>query len=322
MTRGVSERAGGRFAAGFLLWAGLSSVIGCKNATGPAARTTISGSGGSGTSGADGAGSGGVPGAPGASGGAPGGTGGTRGGADGNSVGGVWAPAPGVTWQWQLMGTIDTSVDAAMFDIDLFDAPASTVATLHARGVKVICYTSAGSFEDWRSDAARFPADVKGKGVAGWPGEAWLDVRRTAELMPIMEARMDLCVGKGFDGIELDNVDGYDNDTGFPLSSPDQLAYNRLLAQAAHARGLSVGLKNDLGQVPDLVSAFDWALNEECFAYDECDALRPFISAGKAVFNAEYTLTASAVCAKASALRFSTIIKNLKLDAYRVACPP
>ena len=59
----------------------------------------------------------------------------------------VWKPGPGLSWQWQLTGTIDTSVDAAMFDIDLFDAPASTVSTLHARGRKVVCYTSAGSFE-------------------------------------------------------------------------------------------------------------------------------------------------------------------------------
>ena len=29
-------------------------------------------------------------------------------------------PKPGVTWQWQLTGTVDTSVDAQMYDVDLF----------------------------------------------------------------------------------------------------------------------------------------------------------------------------------------------------------
>jgi hypothetical protein len=132
---------------------------------------------------------------------------------------------------------------------------------------------------------------------------------------------MDLCRSKGFDGIELDNVDGYSNDTGFPLTAADQLRYNRALADAAHARGLSVGLKNDLDQVTDLVSAFDWALDEECFQYSECNLLVPFVQAGKAVFNVEYSLPPATVCPEAKALDFSTLIKDLNLDAQRQACP-
>jgi hypothetical protein len=233
----------------------------------------------------------------------------------------VWLPALRLSWQWQLTGPIDTSVDAAMFDVDLFDAPPSILSDLHARGRKVVCYISAGSFEDWRADAAQFPAAVKGKALAGWPGEAWLDIRRLDLLAPILGARLDLCRSKGFDGVELDNVDGYTNDTGFPLTAADQLRYNRALADAAHARGLSVGLKNDLDQVIDLVATFDWALDEECFQFSECGLLVPFVQAGKAVFNVEYSLPASTVCPKAQALDFSTLIKNPILDAHRQACP-
>jgi hypothetical protein len=233
----------------------------------------------------------------------------------------VWQPSPGLSWQWQLTGTIDLSVEATMFDIDLFDTPSSTIAALHARGRKVICYMSAGSFEDWRPDASQFPPEVKGNALAGWPGEAWLDVRRIDLLGPILDARMDLCRSKGFDGIELDNVDGYSNDTGFPLVAADQLQYNRHLAAAAHARGLSVGLKNDLAQVTALISLFDWALNEECFQFQECNLLTPFVQAGKAVFNVEYRLPPSAVCPQAKALDFSTLIKDVDLDAKRQACP-
>ena len=102
-----------------------------------------------------------------------------------------------------------------MFDVDLFDTPATTVASLHALGHKVVCYVSAGSYEDWRPDAAQFPAT--GESARPWTGglagEQWLDVRQWDALRPLIEARMDLCRNKGFDGIELDNVDGYQNDT-------------------------------------------------------------------------------------------------------------
>jgi hypothetical protein len=270
--------------------------------------------------------------------GAPRGTGGSSGGKSGSGSGGMaqpaggatggaasvalgWSPAVGSTWQWQLTGTIDQTVSAQMFDVDLFDTPATTVASLHAAGHPMVCYVNAGAFENWRPDAAQFPAAVKGKGVSGWQGEQWLDVRQWSVLQPIVEARMDQCRSKGFDGIELDNVDGYSNDTGFPLTAADQLAFNRALASSAHARGLSVGLKNDLDQVPDLVGQFDWALNEQCFEFGECNALKPFVNAHKAVFNVEYNLATSSFCSQADAMGLSSMLKHTSLDAYRVACP-
>ena len=100
---------------------------------------------------------------------------------------------------------------------------------------------SAGTFENWRPDASSFPASVRGKSN-GWPGEKWLDIRQIAVLGPIMGARMDWAVSKHCDGIEPDNVDGYTDSTGFPLTAQDQLLYNRMLASEAHQRNLSVGL--------------------------------------------------------------------------------
>jgi hypothetical protein len=194
------------------------------------------------------------------------------------------------------------------------------VASLHAKGRKAICYMSGGSFEDWRPDAAKFPAEVKGKPLDGWPGEWWLDIRQIKLLGPIMEARMELCKSKGFDAVDVDNVDGYANDSGFPLSPRDQLNYNILLANAAHARGLSIGLKNDLGQIKALLPYYDWALNEQCFQYDECNLLRPFIKAGKAVFHVEYRLKTSQFCAEANAMTFNSMRKHLNLDAWREPC--
>ena len=233
---------------------------------------------------------------------------------------GIWRPAPGTTWQWQLTTPVDQSVEAQMYDIDLFNNDASVVSALHAKGRKVVCYFSAGSYEPGRPDSGEFPADVLGSALEGWPDERWLDVRRLDVLGPIMERRMDLCKAKGFDGVEPDNVDGYSNSSGFPLTAADQLAYNRFLAAAAHARGLSIALKNDLDQVAQLEPDFDFAINEQCFEYGECAMLQPFIAAGKAVFNAEYTMDTSSFCAQAKAQGISAIRKNLDLDATRQAC--
>jgi hypothetical protein len=143
-----------------------------------------------------------------------------------------------------------------------------------------------------------------------------------------MKKRLDLAVDKGCDGVEPDNVDGQSNDTGFPLSKQNQLDYNSFLATEAHARSLSVGLKNALELVPDLVSQFDWALNEECLSYSECNLLKPFLSANKAVFHVEYVdqqsqgaAKQSSVCGNSTIKGFSTLIKTWDLDAWRLACP-
>ena len=231
----------------------------------------------------------------------------------------MWKPQGKIAWQWQLTTPVDQSVNVPVYDIDLFDNAASVVASLHAKGRKVICYVDVGTWENWRSDASSFPASVKGKGN-GWPGEKWLDIRRIDVLGPIMGHRFDLCKAKGFDAIEPDNIDGYSNSSGFPLSYQDQLDYNRYIAGLAHARGLSIGLKNDVEQVPDLLASFDWALNEECFTYQECDALAPFTRSGKAVFEVEYKKNTSSFCPTANAIGFSAMKKDLDLDAWRQPC--
>jgi hypothetical protein len=123
-------------------------------------------------------------------------------------------------------------------------------------------------------------------------------------------------------------MDGYSNTSGFSLTPEDQLAYNRYLANEAHQRGLSIGLKNDLDQVPQLVEYYDFAVNEQCFEYDECEALSPFIDAGKAVFNAEYAdlyvndaTVRNSLCVKAMNAQMSHLILPLTLDdSFRHSC--
>ncbi|MEU7555529.1 endo alpha-1,4 polygalactosaminidase [Streptomyces sp. NPDC044571] len=235
-------------------------------------------------------------------------------------VGQRWQPRPGVSWQWQLTGRLDTSVKAAVFDIDGFHTTAEQMAELKKAGRKTVCYLSTGAWEEFRPDAREFPAELLGQGN-GWEGERWLDIRRTAELEPLMAKRIDMCREKGFDAVEPDNMDGYANKTGFPLTAGDQLAYNRLIAKLAHDRGLSVGLKNDLDQIPQLVGDFDFAVNEQCAEYEECERLTPFIEAGKAVFHVEYELPVRRFCKQSAELKLSSLEKRYDLDAWRKTCP-
>ncbi|MFE7265117.1 endo alpha-1,4 polygalactosaminidase [Streptomyces sp. NPDC057592] len=232
----------------------------------------------------------------------------------------LWRPEPGTGWQWQLSGRLDPTVDVPVYDIDGFDHKASAVADLHRRGRKVICYLSTGAWEDFRPDAGKFPASVRGRGN-GWEGEYWLDIRRTDILEPLMERRIQMCAEKGFDAVEPDNMDGYRNRTGFPLTAADQLRYNRLIARIAHRHGLAVGLKNDLGQIPELEPDFDFAVNEQCAQYEECGKLTPFVKAGKAVLHVEYELPLTRFCADSRRLGLSSLLKKYELGVWRQECP-
>lgn len=242
----------------------------------------------------------------------------------------AWMPAPGERWQYQLQGNVDATICAKpvsggacvrpdVYDIDLYDdggAALNTpaVASIHARGAHAICYVDAGTWEDWRPDAAQYPDAVKGK-PNGWPGEKWLDVRQTAVLLPIVAARVQKCVDAGFDAVEFDNVDGYSNVTGFPLTADDQLAFDRALAGLAHDHGLPVGLKNDVEQAGALATNFDFAINEQCFKYRECGVYDAWIAAGRAVLEIEYSGTNKKLCADAQAHGRDAIRKKPSLKA-------
>jgi hypothetical protein len=208
---------------------------------------------------------------------------------------------------------------ADVYNIDGFMNTAETVSRIHKNRTKAICYINAGAWEKWRSDAKKFPKAVLGN-ANGWRGEKWLDIRQTTVLLPIMQARISMCKNKGFDAIEFDNVDAYINNSGFPLSSSDQAYYNASLANMAHAAGLWAGLKNDNEQIIQLLPFFDFAINEQCFEYHECDELKPFIIANKVVFNVEYKLKPSEFCKQAQAMRFNSIKKSLELGENAIFC--
>jgi hypothetical protein len=229
-----------------------------------------------------------------------------------STIAGITVPA-GTKWNLQLQGTVNTKVVAKLYDIDMFDNSSALFASLKQSGHTVICYFSAGTYENWRSDANQFPTSAIGNKVSGWAGENWLDVRDTT-VRQIMTNRMDLAKSKGCDGIDPDNVDGYSNNSGFPLTMQDQINFNTFLADQAHARGMVIALKNSTNLVTALVNKFDFAVVEQCFDYNECSAYSPFINQNKAVLEAEYISYSSSICSQAASLNFSTVFYNLNLD--------
>ena len=137
-----------------------------------------------------------------------------------------------------------------------------------------------------------------------------------------------MAVAIGCDGVELDNVDGFVNDTGFNLTQQDALNYTRVMANEAHKRGLAVALKNNVELVPQAVDYFDLLINEECFQYNECEGYLPIIAAGKPVFNAEYTqehindpVKREELCSVSRSFGFQTLFLPLALDgSFRISC--
>ena len=245
-------------------------------------------------------------------------------------------PSPSDRWLYQIGSPApDPSICVApatgggcvrpnVWVIDLYAANGTTpnaagVKAIHRVGGRAVCYVSGGSAEKWRPDYASF-ASILGNALDGWPGERWVDIRALTVLRPLMTVRAEKCRSAGFDAIDWDNVDGYTNNTGFPLAAADQLAYNRLLARITHQLGLAVGLKNDLDQVAELLADFDFAINEQCGQYSgECALLLPFSRAGKAVVQIEYSTPAGSYCPEANANNWAamSMARNFRARTWK-----
>jgi hypothetical protein len=234
----------------------------------------------------------------------------------------MWVPTPSDHFQIVLNDTPSKAQLHGPFQViemDGFDTPASTVAAVHVLDKKAVCYIDVGTWENWRPDAKKFPKSVLGKDDAGWPGERWLDIRQTKILLPIMKARFAMCVKKGFDAIDPDNVNGVENDTGFKLTVVEQLTYDADIATLAHDDGLAVALKSYPDEAAALEPDFDFVVNEQCVQYKECSELAPFVKARKAVLDIEYT-TSLSFCSKLPR-GIQGIAKHLSLDDWIRYCP-
>jgi hypothetical protein len=233
-----------------------------------------------------------------------------------------WIPAADTTFFWDLQSAPpDLSKNVGAIDMDGFNNSAQTVTALHMQGKKAVCYMDVGSYEPGRPDSSQFPMALLGADVVGWPGEKWLDARPSgphyAELQAIMLARFQVCQQKGFDAVEPDNMESYNNSPGFSTTAADQLAYNKWVADTVHSLGMAVFQKNDLDQIPQLIGSFDGILDEECNKYTECNTLAPYVTAHKPAWNAEYTddgETTGMFCASDVTAGITGALYSLALD--------
>ena len=124
---------------------------------------------------------------------------------------------------------------------------------------------------------------------------------------------------KGCDGVDPDNVDGYDNDNGLGLTQASALDYINFLTDTAHMWNLSIGLKNAREIIPDIIDKMEWWVQEQCIRYDKCDSFRPFLdqsftsSIKGAAMNNNASIAMSqkvSICGDKGAKGFSIIIKK------------
>jgi len=201
---------------------------------------------------------------------------------------------------------------------DIDGVSVTRVAALKAQGHIVQCYFSVGTVETFRPDvqqnrAAWAAIQVPGPADPDW-GEFWIDVRKLDAIAVLMKPRFQRAKNMGCDAIEADNVDCYDSPycrgrmQGVTTASVKtaQIAYNLWQLNTSHSLGLSLSLKNaaDLLSNADLFASYDFAVNEQCFYYQECNLYKAFIASGRAVLNTEYDL--QSVCASALAQGITT----------------
>jgi hypothetical protein len=239
-----------------------------------------------------------------------------------------WKPPAKPTWYWQLSGTVNNNENVQVYDIDGFENSAEEVATLHSKGVHVVCYIDAGGAEKYRPDYGRFlelekaGIPIMGAKIGGWPEERWINVRELAYLEPIMKARFEMCKAKGFDAVEPDEIEVWAESAKHQGIKPavtkaQQLAYNEWIAETVHSLGMAVLQKNDGAQTSEEDSYFDGALTEQCNQYSECGDFEPYLAAGEPVINAEYSEKTSKFCAKDEAAGIMGARFNLALNGKR-----
>lgn len=165
-----------------------------------------------------------------------------------------------------------------------------------AAGLYNVCYVNA--FQTQPADRARWLTehpDLVLRDPAGepltdenWPDELILDTRRADAVADLLAPTIETCGDRGFDAVELDNLDSYLRSAGV-LTLDDNLALARELVDRAHDAGLTAGQKNtaELGGRGRAEAGFDFAITEECARHDECPAYQE--AYGDNTLNIEYT---------------------------------
>ena len=182
-------------------------------------------------------------------------------------------------WDWQI-GRVTplqrTGAAVDIYDIDGFlttRAEVTAIKTTWQAGTlphpRTVCYLDL-AWENYRPDASPggdFPAAALGNVYFGFPAERWVDFRQLDALKPMLGERIGMCAVKGFDAVELDDIDGFDppSTTGFDLTPGDVQNYLAYAFNLIHEYGMTGLWKNS----PYLSSwgreYSDGAVVEECY---------------------------------------------------------
>ena len=190
---------------------------------------------------------------------------------DGGSSGALQLPPTGILWDYQIGTPYPPPAGVGLVSRDRGAEPAA--------GVYNICYVNGFQAQQSENDfwLQQHPDLVLREGGEPVIDPDWdemlLDVgtpeKRTA-IAAIVDGWFAECDTKGFQAIEIDNLDTYARSNGL-LAEDDCVAMERLFADAAHARGLAIGQKNSAEIVARKAEMnTDFAVVEECNRYDEC----------------------------------------------------
>jgi len=190
-------------------------------------------------------------------------------------------------WDWQIgrVAPLQRAGGRAVdiYDIDGFLTTPAQVRAIHDRWQaatlphpRAVCYLDM-AWEDYRPDASPgryFPAATLGNVYFGFPQERWVDFRQLGALKPMLDERIRMCAAKGFDTVELDDIDSFDppSVTGFHLTPGDAQNFLAFAFNEIHRYGMTGLWKNS-----PLLSWWgrryaDGAVVEECYRYHQCFA--------------------------------------------------
>jgi len=240
----------------------------------------------------------------------------------------AFIPTQGMTLN-DVLGDKNFDIKKEKADIIIVDyeTKREVIDLYHSYGKKVICYFSGGTIESWRDDVKDYEA-VDGlvrNTYSNWAKEKWLDFRKSG-IKPLIKKRMQIAVNNNCDALEVDNLDAYQSKDvkgvwSDPISEKDTVTFAKWLAKTAHELGITIGLKNIVGLIGDLIDDFDFALNESCDKYkNECKLYKDFVATGKAVFGITYgdfDKLLPNLCKELNGTGISLIVKesqNLKQD--------
>jgi len=192
--------------------------------------------------------------------------------ASGANAASVAAPPAHGRFDYQIGGAFQPAAGVGIVDRDRNDRP--------ARGRYNICYlnafqTQADEARWWATKHPDLLLRRHGRPVVdGAWNEQLLDTSTHAHrraLGALVGGWIDGCAAAGFNAVEPDNLDSWTRSHG-RLSRADNLALSVALIARAHADGLAIAQKNasELGSAGRALG-FDFAIAEECGAYNECD---------------------------------------------------